>query len=1117
MPVIKLIPESQTLRIRGLCFCIALFLFAVALARLWMFYFDRGHYYDLGQAKIAGAGSSMAEQIGAQFRMIDTSLGATIDSMRMHGMLPDIQAEELSEDARTRISAHLRERARTSVPIVREIVILDTNGRFIASSAVKASRLKDGLAAASVASWSGKAISLLPVPSKTNTERLLLYSRLMPSPRPDIRYMAAAIFSASELKPEPPVLLFADGLATSLFDEDSRLVTSWPLKESPEYLKLVEAAAAIPPSMVVAPTGRESISPWQYVEIVDNYLLAVSDVRFFPFFLVSSIDSDVLYAAWHHNMGQSAFVAFAMFLVAAIMTVWFFRGYAFYKERLAAFKLNQERYRELVRNFPTGVIMLVDSSMRCVLADGLGLAGLGLRREDIEGHLPFERMTPEKAQEVERHLRKALDGARVSFTLPLNSRVYEAFFMPIWENGYAGQLDTVKNCVVVLNDITQREQSRQALRESEIRLLEAQRIARLGSFSLDLFLGLATLSPNMRELLGITDLVLEKGASVGEALRRIFTPHVAWPADLLSSLEEGRTEEFQEEFFFSAPGGAPAWALVRGRVERDETGRIVRIQGTFQDITQRREAEQALRRSEARYRILARNIPAGLAFLFDSRLHLLLADGQSLEDFGVTLPVTENAPLADILPKSLAAQLLPLCDAAFEGRTTSIELPVNDLIFEVGIEPLIGEQGMIAQALLVARDISGRKKFEEALLQARDAAEEANRQKSRFIASISHEIRTPITGILGIVDAALSRSAPKRQREYLEKISTVSKTLSSLINDLLDLSRMEAGRLLLQNEPCALQPLIRNALEPLYAIVQKKGLELTIEIEPDLPDTIYADPTRLSQVLLNLAGNAVKFTETGWVRVRVGLLPASAAIIEGNREKRLDALIFHVEDSGPGIRKEAHELIFKTFIQGDGADAHKQPGSGLGLAISRQLVQIWHGQIGVKSEPGRGSLFWFTLPLLAASAESVQAPPSFRPLAEEAPLRLRILLAEDNELIQEFLTLFLEDQGHTVICAYDGREALGFLEQGEMGTTGGFDLVLMDVQMRPMGGLEATKAIRASGASYRNIPIIGLTAYAMTDDQETFLAAGMDEVLTKPVDRADLLSAVRRHGCEGGK
>ena len=388
-----------------------------------------------------------------------------------------------------------------------------------------------------------------------------------------------------------------------------------------------------------------------------------------------------------------------------------------------------------------------------------------------------------------------------------------------------------------------------------------------------------------------------------------------------------------------------------------------------------------------------------------------------------------------------------------------------------------------------ARDISVRKRAEHELAAARDASQETSRLKSAFMATMSHEIRTPMNGILGMTHLLLDTALDADQRECAEGVQRSAEALLTIINDILDISKIEAGKLELEHSDFALRTLVTDVADLLAGGARAKGLELAVAVDPGVPPAVLGDPGRLRQVLTNLLGNAVKFTDAGSVSV--------GATLVGLREDSIDVR-FEVTDTGIGIPEAAQETMFEAFRQADASTTRRFGGTGLGLAITRQLVAMMGGEITVRSAPGAGSSFAFTLQLGRSSG--FVAPSPTPPVLQGDPAGALVLIVEDNPVNQQILVKTLERAGYGVEVCRTGLEAVDAM------TTRSFAAVLMDCQMPEMDGYEATRLVRRVEGPHRHTPIIAITASAMASDRERCLSSGMDDFLSKPVNPVDLLA-----------
>ncbi len=407
-------------------------------------------------------------------------------------------------------------------------------------------------------------------------------------------------------------------------------------------------------------------------------------------------------------------------------------------------------------------------------------------------------------------------------------------------------------------------------------------------------------------------------------------------------------------------------------------------------------------------------------------------------------------------------------------------------------KPIRDENGNILRWFGTNTDITEQREFEQALKEAKEAAEAGNRAKDRFLLNMSHEMRTPLTVTMGMLELALAGGLSPEQRGYLEAAQKSSETLLSLISDLLEISGIEEGEFPLKESPFALHRCIREVIEPFAASAEKKGIDLTLEIADEVPCEVVGDRKRLTQIMENLVGNAVRFTDKGNVRIGV----TASAETGGVQEVRVV-----VNDSGVGIPPAALSNLFKKFSQVDDSLTRRFGGAGLGLAICRGLVERMGGRIAVESTPGQGSCFSFTLPLVLAPPPETAAQQA---TSDNPPFS--ILLAEDEPMIAQVVRIFMEREGWRLDVAEDGRMAV------DKWAVGHYDLILMDLQMPEMDGLEATREIRArEPAAGRHTPIVAMTAHARREDEKSCRAAGMDGFVRKPIQWERLREIIRAY------
>jgi len=516
------------------------------------------------------------------------------------------------------------------------------------------------------------------------------------------------------------------------------------------------------------------------------------------------------------------------------------------------------------------------------------------------------------------------------------------------------------------------------------------------------------------------------------------------------------------------------------------------------DISERKKVEEALKESEIRFRTAVEMAPDAI-FIADQTGAFIEVNEAACRQLGYTREHLLTKRVFDIVPVSLcsraswrlrtmqnAGSSYESCHVRSDGTRIPVELNIRMIILN-GRPAFLG----------IARDITERKQTEMALRGAKEEAEAATEAKSEFLANMSHEIRTPLNAVVGLTGLLLETALTREQREYVETIWSSGDSLLSIINDILDFSKIESDRMDLEFSPFDLRKCIQDSMHLVCTQASKKGLEMAVLINDDVPEIILGDPTRLGQILTNLLSNAVKFTDSGSVLVSV-----SSRQLQSRRHE----IHFTIKDTGIGIPEDKIGRIFRSFTQADSSTTRRYGGTGLGLAISKRLVELMGGRIWVESLLGIGSTFHFTIP-----AEETVIPPVNKTTAfgvnkdsrVDGRHDLRILLAEDNLVNQKVILRMLDKLGYQADAVANGLEVLQAIEHQP------YDIVLMDVQMPDMDGLEAAKEICKRWSERPKI--IAITANALQGDREKCIAAGMDDYISKPLKLEELQAVLGSH------
>jgi PAS domain S-box-containing protein len=698
-------------------------------------------------------------------------------------------------------------------------------------------------------------------------------------------------------------------------------------------------------------------------------------------------------------------------------------------------------------------------------------------------------------------IRKAIAGSPDEFSLEYqcNSPKQRRWFLmkvtPFAEEGSAG-------VVVAHENITNRKLAEERLRDSErrYRLLFERNLA--GVLRTNLEGRVLECNQAAARMFGYDSLeeVLQLSST---SLHESMAAHEAY----LSQLKSCRSLT-NHEMGFQRKDGAVLWVIANVTLV-DEAGAEGIIEATLVDITDRKQAEEVRERLAA---LVESSNDAILGKTLDGVITAWNPGAERL--FGYSSSEAVGSSIRMLIPADRANEEKEILSRVRRGErieqfeTVRVRKDGRKIDVSVTISPIKDGSGVVVGSSKIARDITDSKRAEEEMRRAKETAEAANRAKSQFLANMSHEIRTPMNGVIGVAGLLLDTDLTPEQRQYAGIVRTSGEALLNVINDTLDFSKIEARKMTLERSDFDLNTVLQDSVTVLAMKAKEKGIQLKYEMEPGIPCFLRGDPGRLRQILINLLGNAVKFTQRGEVAVRAGI---------ENDEATRAMLRFTVRDTGIGFPQERASSLFEPFIQADGSSTRRYGGTGLGLTISKQLVELMGGRIGVESKEGKGSTFWVTAafdkqPRTTAIANAKATVPEIAegpvsPLPNKQEVKgMRILLAEDNLINQQVALAMLDKLGYGVKTVGNGAEAIEALRRGT------YDLVLMDCMMPQMDGYEATRRIREQRTGIRNpqIPIIALTADAMSGDRDKCLQAGMSDYITKPVDLGKLAEVLKK-------
>ncbi|WP_173346223.1 PAS domain S-box protein [Pseudoduganella dura] len=798
-----------------------------------------------------------------------------------------------------------------------------------------------------------------------------------------------------------------------------------------------------------------------------------------------------------------------------------------------ALHASSERYRQIVQTATEGIWM-TDAGDRTSFVNPTLARMLGFDPDDMLGRPMSDFMDEESTAQLVRQNQRRRPGEAEQG----DARFYRKDGSSMWglvsttqihdDNGvYAGTL-------AMITDITDRRLAEVALRNSSQRMASVFNAVTNGLVVLNSEGVILECNAATARMLGPA---AASGARLWPGVHEDGRPFDADEHPVQRALASGRSVRGVVMGVTGDSGGI-CWLSVNAEPMRDELGAATMVVASLTDITERKNSADALRRGEQRLQEIIKMMPIGL-FLKGPDGRLLLMNPACERQFGYTMADLHNGSYAHLhAPKEVVEFARRDREAFARGEQVDYEETLfnpalrQHLALRTFKKPVFDEHGEPVYLICMSIDITESKRVEQALRelnehleervaqrteqldQAKQVAEEASQAKGQFLANMSHEIRTPMNGVIGMAHLALKTDLDPRQRDYLEKIRFAGEHLLGIIDDILDISKIEAGKLDIEQVEFPLSQVIETLTTVVAPKVAARELRLDIDIDPEVPPVLRGDPLRLGQVLINYVNNAIKFSEHGTIGLRVRCIAGGDT----------DCLLrFDVSDEGIGMTEQEMGRLFQSFEQADASTTRAYGGTGLGLAICKQLAQLMGGDVGVSSAPGAGSTFWFTARLgiggTGAAAGALPSSAAEPATPKDALQGAHLLLVEDNAFNQQIGMEMLEEAGAAVRLAGNGAEALALLEEAS------FDCVLMDVQMPVMDGLETTRRIRAD-ARLAGLRVLAMTATATSEERERCMEAGMDDFIAKPIQPALLARKiaawlperrVKEHRRDGGK
>ncbi|MBF0482373.1 MAG: PAS domain S-box protein [Desulfovibrionaceae bacterium] len=743
-------------------------------------------------------------------------------------------------------------------------------------------------------------------------------------------------------------------------------------------------------------------------------------------------------------------------------------------------------------------VFVIDREHRIVFVNNAACALPGRRREELLGRTGYDLFPENQREIIRKRCETVFETGREDIAeepVADSSGAYRTLLTKKTRFIDAGGNRFV---VGVTLDITERIRTEEALRESEEKYRRIVETASEGVFMMNADLEITFANQRLADMLGFA--VSEVRGKRIEAF--LFPEDLPDVRIRVERRRQGAPERYERRL--RGKDGREVWTILSATPITGEGGEFLGSFAMFADITERKLAERALLESEEKFKKIFVSTPEPIALSTWRDARIIDANeayldfigfardeivGRTVNDVGLWSDDRERAHYRRLLEKHGSVR-----NVESRRRTKSGE--IRAVIASAEMVEIRGETCILS----ILKDITEQKRLEGELLQAKDLAETANKAKSEFLANMSHEIRTPLNGVMGMLQILRAACRDDEQLQCIETAIASARQLTALLGDILDLSRIEAGKLVIREARFALAEVTASVREIFAGVAEQKGLELAIVIDERIPPLLIGDAARLRQIVFNLVGNALKFTENGSV--------AFAMVLDSRPGETPAVVVMTVSDTGIGIPADRLDVIFEPFTQADGSFVRAYQGVGLGLAIVRRLVALMGGEISVKSQVGQGTSVRVVLPFGAAAPEAAAAGSAGAPEILRTPRgrKPRLLLVEDEAVNQLSMKMLLLGEGYDVASAMDGAQALKRLAEED------FDLILMDVQMPVMDGPTAAKIIRNAPefAAKSRVPIIALTAHAMDGDKERFLAAGMDGYVSKPVDFAELKAALDR-------